>query len=84
MGTESCFFAVQASDCSWLYFDQDLLEPILGAILKRPQDAHQLPYVLAAFLDGHQLLHHETASPTNPDKAPLTQVAVARSLLSEQ
>ncbi|KAL0047176.1 hypothetical protein WJX82_008696 [Trebouxia sp. C0006] len=64
----------QASDCSWLYFDQGLLEPIFGAALKRPQDAHQLPYILAAFMDAHQLLQHAPLPPDKEDAAPKTQV----------
>ena len=66
---------LQASDCSWLYFDQGLLEPIFGAALKRPQDAHQLPYILAAFMDAHQLLQHAPLPPDKEDAAPKTQVS---------
>ena len=65
---------VQASDCSWLYFDQGLLEPIFGAALKRPQDAHQLPYILAAFMDAQQLLQHAPLLLDKPDAASKTQV----------
>ncbi len=65
---------LQASDCSWLYFDQGLLEPILGAALKRPQDAHQLPYILAAFMDAQQLLQHAPLPLDRADAAPKTQV----------
>ena len=71
-------FAVQASDCSWLYFDRGLLKPILEAVLKKPQDAHQLPYVLAAFMDAHPLLQHETVMPDQPDKPSLSQVSLVR------
>ncbi|DBB01020.1 TPA: hypothetical protein ACH3X1_000922 [Trebouxia sp. C0004] len=63
----------QASDCSWLYFDQGLLEPIFGAALKRPQDAHHLPYILAAFMDAQQLLQHMPLPPDRADAAPKTQ-----------
>ncbi|KAA6428773.1 MAG: hypothetical protein FRX49_01648 [Trebouxia sp. A1-2] len=60
----------QASNCSWLYFDQALLEPIFAAALKRPQDAHQLPYILAAFMDAQQLLQHAPLPLDRADAAP--------------
>ena len=65
---------VQASDCSWLYFDQGLLEPISAAAFKRPQDAHQLPYILAAFMDAQQLLQHAPLPLNRADAAPMSKV----------
>lgn len=50
---------MQASDCSWLYYDSQLLEPILASLIKNPQQAQQLPYIMAAFLDAHSLLLHD-------------------------
>lgn len=50
---------MQASDCSWLYYDSHLLEPILASLMKNPQQAQQLPYIMAAFLDAHTLLLHD-------------------------
>jgi len=64
----------QASDCSWLYFDQGLLEPIFAAALKRPQEAHQLPCILAAFMDAQQLLQHAPLPQDRAGAAPRTQV----------
>ncbi|KAL3162328.1 hypothetical protein ABBQ32_010012 [Trebouxia sp. C0010 RCD-2024] len=49
----------EASDCSWLYYDSQLLEPILASLIKNPQQAQQLPYIMAAFLDAHSLLLHD-------------------------
>lgn len=65
-----CVPYLQASNCSWLYFDQALLEPIFAAALKRPQDAHQLPYILAAFMDAQQLLQHAPLPLDRADAAP--------------
>lgn len=66
---------MQASDCSWLYYDSQLLEPILASMVKRPELAHQLPYILAAFLDAHTLLLHEpkAASQAQPSQAEPVQ-----------
>ena len=65
---------LQACDCSWLYFDSQLLEPILASILKSPQDAHQMPYILAAFLDAQALLQHAPTPTGQADSSSLTQV----------
>ena len=66
--------ALQANDCSWLYFDSQLLEPILAGILKRPHDAHQLPYIMAAFLDAQKLLAHAPGPADQADSSLLAQV----------
>lgn len=68
---------LQASDCGWLYFDSHLLEPILASILKSPQDAHQLSYILAAFLDAHALLQHAPTPAEQADSSSLAKVWIS-------
>ena len=48
--------AVQATDCSFLYFNLEILSAALHEACARPEEAHKLPYLLAAFLDAHRLL----------------------------
>lgn len=69
--TDNCNSMMQASDCSWLYCDRDLLSSALAGILKKPERAHQLPYILEAFLDPHGLFQQ---APNVADRALLKQV----------
>ena len=47
---------MQATDCSFLYFNLEILSAALSEACARPEEARKLPYLLAAFLDGHRLL----------------------------
>lgn len=51
----------QVTDSSFLYFNKELLAPLLAEIWAHGEEGHKLPYVLAGFLDGHRLLKDATA-----------------------
>ena len=50
--------SLQATDCSFLYFNRQLLDAGLKDLLERPYEARKLPTFMSAFLDGHALLQH--------------------------
>ena len=47
---------MQATDCSFLYFNLEVLDAVLTEACTRPEEARKLPYILAAFSDAHSLL----------------------------
>lgn len=64
-------WSMQASDCSWLYHDRQLLSSALGGIMRKPERAHQITYLLQAFLDAHSLF---LQVPTDKDWTAMQQV----------
>lgn len=47
--------AVQATDCSFLYFSPEMLDAALAEACAHPEEARRLPCLLAAFSDAHSL-----------------------------
>ena len=54
---------LQECGCCWLLFFRELLPAMLRQLAAAPREARRLPALLAAFVDGGQLLVH-AASPT--------------------
>ncbi len=52
--------SMQATDCSFLYFNLEVLDAVLSELCTRPEEARKLPYILAAFSDAHSLLSTST------------------------
>ena len=55
--------AVQAADCSFLYFSPEMLDAALAEACVHPEEARRLPCLLAAFSDAHSLLSTYPGSP---------------------
>ena len=55
--------AVQATDCSFLYFSPEMLDAALAEACAHPEEARRLPCLLAAFSDAHSLLSTYSGSP---------------------
>ncbi|KAK9829570.1 hypothetical protein WJX72_006545 [[Myrmecia] bisecta] len=53
----------QVASCGFLYFNQELLPAVLADVWAGPEEAHKLPYLLAAFSDAHQLLRYADGQP---------------------
>ena len=53
---------MQATDCSFLYFNLGILEAVSEACTQL-EEARKLPYILAAFSDAHTLLGTNSGSP---------------------
>ena len=60
---KNCLCPVQATDCSFLYFNLEILDAALSEACTRPEEARKLPYILAAFSDAHSLLGSYSDSP---------------------
>ena len=54
---------VQATDCSFLYFNLEIVDAALSEACARPEEAGKLPYLVAAFSDAHSLLGASSDSP---------------------
>lgn len=63
---------MQATDCSFLYFNLEILDAALSEACTRPEEARKLPYILAAFSDAHSLLSSSSGSAVSSHEVRLS------------